>query len=81
MAQAAKGAGAKKAAGPWTVVADALPDSVISNVKDFEASGDSQPVPLWFDEFLLVGQTYFYRVRGFNAAGVTDYSPVLRVGP
>jgi len=72
---------ATSAAGPWTVVADALPDSVISNVKDFEASGDSQPVPLWFDEFLLVGQTYFYRVRGFNAAGVTDYSPVLRVGP
>ena len=72
---------AGSAAGPWTVVADALADSVIGNVKEFEAGGDSQPVPLWFDELAAPGQAYFYRVRGLNTAGTTNYSPVLRVGP
>lgn len=67
--------------GPWTVVADGLADSVIGNVKDFEAHNDGRPVPLWSDELATPGKTQFYRVRGFNAAGATDYSPVLPVGP
>jgi len=67
--------------GPWTVMAGGLADSVISNVKDFEARSDGRPIPLWFDELATPGKAYFYRVRGFNAAGSTDYSPVLSVYP
>lgn len=68
---------AESTEGPWTVVADGLADSVVGNVKEFEAGTDGQPVPLWFDELALPGKRYYYRVRGFNAAGATDYSPAL----
>jgi hypothetical protein len=68
---------AGSADGPWTVVADGLADSVVGNVKEFEAKTDGQPLPLWFDELAVPGQTYVYRVRGCNAAGVTDWSPAL----
>ena len=72
---------AESAEGPWTVVADGLADSVISNVKDFEAGKDDQPVPLWFDEMAAPNKACYYRVRGFNGAGATDYSPSLPVAP
>ena len=65
--------------GPWTVVADGLGDSVVSNVKDFEAKNDATPVTLWTDESAGPGTTHVYRIRGLNAAGGTDYSAPLRV--
>jgi mannan endo-1,4-beta-mannosidase len=70
---------ATAAKGPWEVRATGLQDSVIARAKEFEESGDSTPVALWFDEFAAKGSTYYYRVRGFNAAGATEYSPVLEV--
>lgn len=67
--------------GPWEVRATGLQDSVISHAKEFEAGGNSAPVTLWSDEYAAPGATYYYRVRGFNAAGASDYSPVLAAGP
>lgn len=65
--------------GPWTVMADGLADSVHADVKTYEASGESAPPVLWSDEYAAPGTTFHYRVHGFNAAGATDYSTILRV--
>jgi hypothetical protein len=70
---------AASADGPWTVVADALADSVVGNVKEFEARSRGEPVTLWVDTEAQPGHAWFYRVRGHNAAGATEYSPVLEV--
>jgi hypothetical protein len=64
--------------GPWEVRATGLQDSVVSHAKELEEGGDPNPVPLWFDETAARGSTYFYRVRGFNCAGASGYSPVFR---
>ena len=64
--------------GPWTVVADGLADSVVADAKTFEVENHGQPIALWFDEFAVPGQSYYYRVRGFNPAGSTDYSQPLK---
>ncbi len=68
--------------GPWTVLADSLADSVMTSgklVADFESRGEWRPVTLWTDESAAPGETHFYRIRGFNAAGATAYSDVLQV--
>ena len=70
---------AVEANGPWEVCATGLQDSVVSHAKELEASGDPRPVPLWFDESAHPGSTYYYRVRGFNAAGASDVSAAIRV--
>ena len=64
-------------AGPWTVMVDNVGDSVVDDVKGFEASGASAPLVLWTDETREPGRTYWYRVRGFNPAGATGYSNVV----
>lgn len=71
---------AEDPAGPWTVLARDLEDSVVANVKDFEASPESAfPVVLYTDETRAPGKTYHYRIKGVNLSGETDYSPVLPV--
>jgi hypothetical protein len=70
---------AARADGPWEVCATGLQDSVIARAKEFEESGDATPAALWFDEFAAPRSTWYYRVRGFNSAGATDFSPILAV--
>ena len=66
--------------GPWTVLATGLEDSVIANAAAFEASpASSEALVLYFDETKTPGQRYFYRIKGVNVAGETDYSNVLEV--
>ena len=68
---------ATSAIGPWELRATGLHDSVVARSKELEESKDPSAVALWFDESAAPGSTYFYRVRGFNVAGATDYSPVF----
>lgn len=63
--------------GPWTVAATGLADSVVNDVKKFEADSDGRPLTLWTDEALPPGGRACYRIRGFNAAGASPWSPVL----
>jgi len=65
--------------GPWEVRATGLQDSVVANAKQLEESGDPAPVTLWSDAYRPRHATTYYRVRGFNSAGGTAYSPVLAV--
>jgi hypothetical protein len=64
--------------GPWEVRATGLQDSVVANAKELEESGNPSPVPLWYDETAARGSTHFYRIRGFNSAGASGYSPVFQ---
>jgi hypothetical protein len=77
-------------AGPWEVRATGLHDSVVAHPEQVLAlegkrgpaggpAGDPRPVALWYDESAAPGSTWHYRIRGFNPAGATDYSPVLTV--
>jgi hypothetical protein len=67
--------------GPWEVRATGLQDSVVAHAKELEESGDPTPVALWFDEDAVAGSIYYYRIRGFNAAGASEYSPVFSCPP
>jgi hypothetical protein len=75
--------------GPWELRATGLQDSVVTvpdQVLILEGkkgpkagpAGDPAPVALWFDESAAPGSTHYYRIRGFNTAGATDYSPVFK---
>mgnify|MGYP001551535039 CR=1 FL=1 len=68
-----------QAIGPWETCATGLQDSVIFRAKELEASSDGSPVTLWTDESAPAHSTRYYRIRGFNVAGGTEYSPVLAV--
>ena len=68
---------ATSANGPWELRATGLHDSIVARAKELEESKDASAGALWFDESAAPGSTYFYRVRGFNVAGATDYSPVF----
>lgn len=64
--------------GPWKVVAIGLEDSVVADVKTFEPSKEASfPTALWHDETAQPGKTFYYRVKGLNVAGETEYSNVL----
>jgi hypothetical protein len=65
--------------GPWETRATGLQDSVIGRAKELEENSDPRPVTLWTDAFQVPHSTYYYRIRGFNVTGATDYSPVLTV--
>jgi hypothetical protein len=69
---------AQSALGPWTVIATGLDDSVIADVKTFEPSAEaSNPLVLYYDESRETGKTYFYRLKGVNEAGCSDYSNTI----
>jgi len=70
---------ASKADGPWEVCATGLQDSVVGRAKELEAGDDPSPVTLWSDESAAPHTTSYYRLRGFNTGGATDYSPTLAV--
>jgi hypothetical protein len=72
---------AAAAGGPWTVMAVGLADSIAADARQVEDRSDPAPMLLWFDETAAPGRPWFYRVKGFNAGGETEYSPVLCVDP
>lgn len=66
--------------GPWTVIACGLDDSVIADVKTFEPSPEaSEPLVLFYDEDKQDGKKYYYRIKGENEGGSSEYSNVLTV--
>jgi hypothetical protein len=70
---------APAADGPWTPVATGLHDSIVCDVRTYEASGAAEPLVLWRDVSAASGETRYYRARGHNAGGSTDWSSPLRV--
>lgn len=71
---------ASSANGPWEKAAVGLADSVVSNVTEYESSKEAAPVPLWYDLLRPENKTVYYRVRGFNEGGSSEYSNVLEWG-
>lgn len=71
---------AKSATGPWIIVSTGLNDSVIQDVKSFEFSPEaSDPLVLYVDENTNEGNKYFYRIKGVNVSGDSEYSNILEV--
>jgi mannan endo-1,4-beta-mannosidase len=71
---------AESETGQWTVLATGLHDAVVEDVKTFEPSAAaSEPLILYYDELKENDRTYFYRIKGVNSAGESDYSNVLRI--
>ncbi|MDR3738974.1 MAG: hypothetical protein P4L40_08130 [Terracidiphilus sp.] len=65
-------------AGPWTVLSAHLQDAVIADVKTFEPSAEaSEALVLYYDEVRESGHKYFYRIKGVNPSGETEYSNVV----
>jgi mannan endo-1,4-beta-mannosidase len=65
--------------GPWKQLATGLEDSVLADVVKFEPSPEaSEPLVLYVDETAEKGKTYFYRIKGVNVAGESEYSPILK---
>lgn len=66
--------------GEWIVIGTGLHDSVIADVINFEHTKQaSEPLVLFYDELKEKGKKYYYRIKGENIAGVTEYSNVLEV--
>lgn len=65
--------------GPWEVMAVGVQDSVIFDVKKYTQEKTYSPTPLWFDETSTPVETYYYRVKGVNAGGETDYSNIIEM--
>ena len=66
--------------GTWVVIATGLDDSVIADVANFEPTPKaSEALVLFYDESKVNGKTYFYRIKGVNAGGESEYSNVLKV--
>ena len=73
---------AEKANGPFSVIATGLSDSVIGDAVDFEYTDrSSEPLVLYVDVFKKPGTTYYYRIKGVNQSGESDYSSILVVNP
>jgi hypothetical protein len=71
---------AENSAGPWSVITVGLQDSVIADVKTFEPSKEaSEALVLYYDETQQPGKTYYYRIKGVNETGETDYSNLLEI--
>lgn len=71
---------AESVQGSWKVIATGLEDAVIADVKNFEYTPEaSDPLILYYDETADAGKTYYYRLKGENSAGSTDYSNILKV--
>lgn len=67
--------------GPWTIQANGLEDSVLAEVAKFESSAQSaKPLILYYDQTKLEGTTYYYRLKGENKTGSSDYSNIVTVG-
>jgi mannan endo-1,4-beta-mannosidase len=66
--------------GPWKVLKTGIDDSVLADVVKFEYSPEaSEPLILYNDESKIAGKTYYYRLKGENSAGCSDYSTILKI--
>jgi mannan endo-1,4-beta-mannosidase len=66
--------------GIWTAIATGLHDSVIADVKAFEYTPEaSEPLVLYNDATAEPGKTYYYRIKGVNVSGESEYSNILKV--
>lgn len=63
--------------GPWETIATGIQDSQIPDAKSFEESGAVNPGPLYIDQGDTDRSPKFYRVKGVNAAGESNWSPVF----
>ena len=63
--------------GPWTTIATGIQDSVIGNVMAYERSGASNQGALFYDETADDSTPLFYRVKGVNASGESEWSDVF----
>lgn len=64
--------------GPWKVIATGLVDALIADVKTFEPSAEAaEALVLYNDENTESGKTYYYRLKGENEGGSTEYSNTL----
>lgn len=70
---------AEKPDGKWQVLAAAVPDSVIFDVKKYEDEKIYEPDILWHEETSEPGKKYYYRVKGVNAGGETRYSNTVEI--
>lgn len=71
---------AESETGPWNIIGTGLHDSVVADVVSFEHSERaSEPLVLFYDEIKEKGKIYFYRIKGENTAGATEYSNVIKV--
>ncbi len=65
--------------GPWQVIATGLQDALIADVAKFEPSAEaSEALTLYYDMIKTPGKTYYYRLKGENSAGATEYSNILK---
>jgi mannan endo-1,4-beta-mannosidase len=66
--------------GPWQIIGADLHDSVISDVAGFENTPKAAwPLVLYYDETAPAGIKQFYRIKGVNAGGETEYSNVVEI--
>lgn len=66
--------------GGWAAIATGLHDSVIADVASFAYTPEaSEALVLYYDETAEPDNTYFYRIKGVNVAGETDYSNIVRI--
>ncbi|MGC8824511.1 MAG: hypothetical protein ACP5PZ_07930 [Bacteroidales bacterium] len=71
---------AESPSGPWKILATGLHDSVIQDVKSYEFTPEaSEPTILFYDETKATAKTYYYRIKGSNIAGDSDYSDIIKV--
>jgi len=60
--------------GPWKTIATGVVDSQIPNALAFEQSGASNPGPIYIDQTKAAGMPRWYRVKGVNVSGESDWS-------
>jgi mannan endo-1,4-beta-mannosidase len=66
--------------GGWSAIATGLHDSVIADVTAFEHQPEAaEALVLWHDGTARAGKTYYYRIKGVNVSGESDYSNIVKV--
>ena len=64
--------------GQWKVLATGLEDSVIADVIAFEYSPEAaEPLVFYHDETKDKNKKYYYRLKGVNEGGSSEYSNIL----
>ncbi|MCI0513866.1 hypothetical protein L0128_11690 [candidate division KSB1 bacterium] len=67
-------------AGEWQLLGTGLHDSIIQDVKNFEHTPQAtEALILFYDESKIPGKTYYYRIKGANRAGESEYSNILEL--
>jgi hypothetical protein len=67
--------------GPWETLATGIEDSNIADALALEQSGASDPGPIFTDQSRDKSRPAFYRVKGANASGESEWSQVFEWQP